>query len=72
MSDKKSLDEVFDKLDSMMKFENELDDRCPITIWVPKNYKESYDTLQNKTKKKFVKFMREIFKSTIDKAQTKI
>ena len=40
--------------------------RLPVTIWIPIEYKARYDLLQAKSKQKFGKFLREVFKKTID------
>jgi len=65
-------------LDSMFKsFETELTNwqtpsvqRQAITIWVPDEYKAKYDMLQERSKRKFGKLIKELLKRAIDKFDT--
>ena len=41
-----------------------------ITIWMPEGYKQKYDHLQETTRRKFSKLVREVIKSAIDKAES--
>ena len=38
-----------------------------ITLWVPLSYRQKYEELQNKSKRKFAKCLQEIVKPAIDK-----
>lgn len=40
-----------------------------ITVWMPEGYKKRYDHLQEVTRRKFSKLVREVIKSAIDRAE---
>lgn len=39
----------------------------PLTLWLTVEYKEKYDSLQELSKRKFGKFLKEVIKKSIDK-----
>jgi hypothetical protein len=43
------------------------EDKVPLTIWVPKSYKQKYADLQLKSHRKFGKKIQEIFMTAVDK-----
>jgi hypothetical protein len=45
-------------------------ERKPLTLWIPADYKEKYESLQNQSKRKFGKALREIVKISIDRSFT--
>lgn len=66
---KDSLDEVFKKFGPITTDNSITEAGGAITIWLPTDYKSKYDMLQDKTKRKFSKLVREVLKSTIDRAE---
>lgn len=67
-----------DSLDSIFKSHSEVFNQNPstfgrgesITIWMPEGYKQKYDQLQETTRRKFSKLVREVIKTAIDKAES--
>lgn len=42
-------------------------DGAPVTIWLPAEYKAKYDLVQDRSRKKFSRVLREVFMRAIDK-----
>lgn len=71
MLDKKNnlIDSVFKDFESNLTDNHDTPSRQAITIWVPDEYKAKYDKLQEITKRKFGKLVKEVVKKSIDKVQ---
>lgn len=62
-----NLDSVFDNLQSDLSDHVVISQRQAITIWLPDEYKIKYDLLQERTKRRFGKLVKELLKKSIDK-----
>lgn len=58
-------DEAFD----LTKLKDESFENECLTVWIPKECKQKYDLLQELSKRKFSKFLRDVVKKTIDKVE---
>jgi hypothetical protein len=45
--------------------------KFPVTFWLPAPYKEAYDLIQKRSKRKFSNLLIEVIKVTIDRANQK-
>lgn len=68
----KSLDDIFKDLAPILTEIKDVDQKDSVTVWISKDYKQKYDVLQAKTKRKFSKLLVEVIKSAIDKAEKTI
>lgn len=66
-----TLDSVFENMDSMFTGHEEPIETKPVTIWLPVDYKNKFDTLQKSTKRKFGKKIKELVIRSIDKVDSK-
>lgn len=62
-----SLDSILDDFEINQSGENQKDDSCPITLWIPVKYKERFAELQEKSNKRFGKKLKEVIMRSIDK-----
>lgn len=68
----KSLDDIFKDYAPILTEIKDVDQKDSVTVWISKDYKQRYDVLQAKTKRKFSKLLVEVIKSAIDKAESSI
>lgn len=67
MAHKNSLDSIIDGIDDIFNQDSPIHDRAAITIWVPTEKKEKYESLQGRTRRKFGKKLKEIVIKSIDR-----
>jgi hypothetical protein len=64
----KSLDAIFEDFDPQEPRRSSLKTGgAPVTIWIPVEYKAKYDRLQEMSKKRFCKKVRELIQAAIDR-----
>lgn len=62
------LDSVFEEFDFMnIEYRDDNKERFAITIWMPLEYYEKYNSIQRQSRKKFGKLLKEVIKRSIDK-----
>lgn len=67
-----SIDQIIKNIDFDMDDQAFKKSRGSLTLWISKEYKEKYETLQSKTDKRFSKALQQIFTLAIDKAEKEI
>lgn len=66
---KNTIDSLFENLGNVFSEYKEPAKVEPITLWIPEEYKAKYDFLQDKTKRRFGKFLKEVLIKSIDKVE---
>ena len=71
MSDKQtdSLDQIFEAFDKDIFTPSESSQRQAITIWVPEQYKAKFDSLQDRTNRRFGKLVKAMLMKSIDRIE---
>ena len=62
----KSIDELLNDFNPIQDTSGPVG-RTPITFWLPKEYKEKYEFLQERSRRGFSKKLQEVLKRSIDK-----
>lgn len=63
----KSLDSIFDDLDLSRQVTQDKVIKANLSIWIPVDYKQKYDRIQNRTNREFSARLCELVKQVIDK-----
>lgn len=68
---KDSLDSIFENFNPVFSHDSEWNPEAnkPLTFWLPDEYKAKYDLLQERTKRKFGKLLKEVLKRSIDRVE---
>lgn len=67
----KSLDQIFEEFDAETTLPQS-GERKPITIWVPTEYKNTYDEIQAKTQHKLSKVLKKVVMKSIELAEAEV
>lgn len=67
MKSKDSLDSIIDNFGPMNASTEDVIETMPVTLWLPKEYKDKFSMLQDRTKRRFGKLAKEVLMKTIDK-----
>lgn len=63
-----TLDSIIEGFDlSNIPTPTRVHDGAPVTVWIPSEYKVKYDLVQDRSRKKFSRVLREVFMRAIDK-----